>query len=120
VPVSSIEVGLLHRAQPWPNIIWPYLTHIAVPSPFGLRIHLLSLPTRVIDVMAVVTAKGEKKMTTTIAEQKGAAQDTAAAEQPKANKKASAGARSPSGTGLADAPQVPPMMKVMEPNTDRF
>ena len=33
-------------------------------------------------------------MTTTIAEEKGGAQDTATAEQPKTTKKASAGARS--------------------------
>jgi Protein of unknown function (DUF3489) len=56
------------------------------------RICLLFGRTRVIHVVtAVITAKGEYEMNTSIAEETGSAQSTATGEQPKPNKKASVG-----------------------------
>jgi hypothetical protein len=47
----------------------------------------------VIHVVTVITAQGEFKMTTMIAEETGTAAATAASDKPKTTKKASAGAR---------------------------
>jgi hypothetical protein len=69
---------------------------IAVPSPSPIpaRIHLLSWPTGVIHVVtAVITAKGECKMTTSITEETGTAQAAATRDQPKPAKKASVAKR---------------------------
>ena len=60
---------------------------IAVPSPFGIRIHLLSRRTGVMDLNAVITAEGEN-MNTSIAEEYGTAQAPAPGEKPKPAKKA--------------------------------
>jgi len=64
---------------------------IALPSPFAIsdRIHLLFRRTGVIHVVtAVITAKGEFDMNTSIAEDAGASPTQATGEKPKATKKA--------------------------------
>jgi hypothetical protein len=57
------------------------------PTPFSFRICLHSTPTGVIDVVTVITAKGDH-MTTSITEETGTAPATATGAQPKPTKKA--------------------------------